>query len=107
MSDNRSFKNIDGCEYETITLYKGYPANDIYYLTMDYYKAGVTSNRSVTAAFVGQYSSIAEADSAGAADIKNELFSEVYTDGVFGGYGADYSQGVYFTIFVGQDGSGD
>ena len=107
VSDNRSFKNIDGCEYETITLYKGYPANDIYYLTMDYYKAGVTSNRSVTAAFVGQYSSIAEADSAGAADIKNELFSEVYTDGVFGGYGADYSQGVYFTIFVGQDGSGD
>lgn len=88
----------DGCYYITQTLYKGYAADDIYYLSMDYSEAGISCPDKVTAAYVGQYSKIAEAQSAGANDIKEALFGDE-------GYASNYSQGVYFTIFVGADGS--
>ncbi len=99
-----SSSSSDGCINRTITLDSGYPVNGTYYQIMSYYKTGVESSSDVTAAYVGQYSSIAEAVSKGAKDIKSALFG---TDYDTGGYGADYSQGVYFTIFVGADGTAD
>lgn len=93
-----------GCRYETATLYKEYAADGQYSLTLDYCKAGVSSNSDVTAAYAGQYASIKEAQAAGAADIKNVLMPDNYSEG---GYTADYSKGVYFTIFIGEDGSNE
>lgn len=79
----------------TKTLYKEYPANGMYYQGLDYKRDGVSVKSAVTAAFVGKYQSIAEATAAGVEDIKALLFGD--------GYCADYSGGVYFTIFVGND----
>lgn len=98
--DSRSGISTNGCVYETMTLYQGNAANESYYLTMNYYETGVQSSSDVTAAYVGQYTSMAEAASAGAMDIKNTLFKSISSGG---GYVADYSQGVYFTVFVGTD----
>lgn len=91
---------ITKCNY-TYALQDGYALDKEYYLKMEYSRGGVTSSSSVTAAYIGQYSSIAQAADAGAAEIKNTLFNQ--SDG--GGYKANYSTGVYFTIFVGADGS--
>ncbi len=99
-----SSESIDGCIIRTITLNAGYPVDGTYYQIMSYYKAGSESSSAVTAAYVGQYSSIAEAVSKGATDVKGSLFDNDYNTG---GYCADYSQGVYFTIFVGADGTAD
>lgn len=82
-------------------LEKGSALDKEYYLKASYSKGGVTSSSSVTAAYVGQFSSIAQAAAAGAADIRNSLFNQ--NEG--GGYKADYSKGVYFTVFVGADSS--
>jgi len=65
---------------------------------MDYYQNGSNNNAAVTAAYAGKYSSIAEAGDA--EDIKDKLFASGHE-----GYLADYSNGVYFTIFVGADGT--
>ncbi len=97
-----SYDYINGGRAYTVSLYENYPIDGIYYQAMTYYKAGVSTPSEVTAAYVGQYSSIAEAVSKGAADVKGSLFN---TDYETGGYGADYSQGVDFTIFVGADGT--
>ena len=89
----------DGCRYVTYTLYKEYAANGIYHQKLFYYKNGIVNidySSDVTAAYIGKYSSIAEATAANAKDIKESLFSEE-------GYPADYSQGVYVSIFVGND----
>lgn len=83
----------EGYDNITIELYKGYAANGRYYLSMD----DDSSFSPVTAAYEGQYTSISEAVSAGAVDIKDSLFE--------GGYAADYSHGIYFTIFTGTDSS--
>lgn len=100
VSYSSSSSTVDGCTTRTVVLKDGYPVDGTYYQIMSYYKAGVESSSAVTAAYVGQYSSIAEAVSKGAKDIKSSLFA---TDYATGGYGANYSQGVYFTIFVGKD----
>ncbi len=85
----------------TCFLQKGYALDKEYYLKMRYSKSGITDPSAVTAAYVGQYSSIAQATNAGAADIKDSLFDPNYG----GGYKANYSTGVYITVFVGTDGS--
>lgn len=82
------------------TLYKEYPANGIYSARLSCYSMGTNDNSKVTAAYVGNYNSIAQAQAAGAVDIKDSLFSDSYQ----GGYQADYSQGVVFSCFVGSDG---
>lgn len=82
--------------YYVYKLYKGNPANGTYYFKMSYYKNGTSLNDPlsvVTAAYVGEYSSIADAQAAGAQDIKADLFGK-------NGYPADYSQGVQFTVFA-------
>ncbi|MCD7836615.1 MAG: LysM peptidoglycan-binding domain-containing protein, partial [Lachnospiraceae bacterium] len=83
----------------TITTYSEYPADGIYYLRANYTKDGKTDNTYVTGAYLGEYTSIAEAVEAGADNIKDTLFNNNT------GYAADYSQGVYFTIFIGEDGT--
>ncbi len=89
-------------------LYNEYPADGQYYLTMSYEQIfdGEYEDASsmVVAAFKGQYASIGEAKASGAEDIKGTLFKRIY-DG--GGVIGDYSQGVWFTFFVGEDGNED
>lgn len=103
-SDTISSRYVDGYIHRTYTLYKEYAADSDYILNLTYKNVIPGSTLEVTGAYVGQYSSIAEATAAGAADIKDVLFSNDYRTG---GYSADYSQGVYFTIFVGADGTAD
>ena len=83
-----------------IELYDGYAADDIYNLRLGYYSNGSESNSSVTAAYAGTeiYDSIAVAKVSGVNDIKEQLFSN-------NGYAADYSEGVWFSVFVGEDGA--
>ena len=99
--DYSESKYINGCYEITNTLYSGYAADQEYHLVLTYYEAGVSNTSAVTGAYVGQFSSIAEAAGAGAKDIKASLFDSNYNTG---GYPADYSKGVYFTIFAGSDG---
>ena len=86
-------------ETENHLLYKKFPVNAIYYCKMSYKQKGALLNdplSKVTAAYVGRYSSIAEAQEAGAKDIKENLFGTK-------GYPADYSQGIQFTVFAGEE----
>ena len=103
VTSSNPYTTNNGSKDYTYKLYGGYPANGNYYLTMTYQKQGVSSPSDVTGAFVGNYSSIGEAEAAGASNIKDSLFKSIYDDD--GGYAADYSQRVYFTIFVGEDGT--
>lgn len=80
----------------TYTLYKGCAANGTYYQRFAFIKDGVDSPESVIGAYPGLYNSIAEATAAGAVDIKADLFGQK-------GYAADYSNGVYITIFAGEN----
>ncbi|WP_300846711.1 LysM peptidoglycan-binding domain-containing protein [uncultured Acetatifactor sp.] len=91
-------KYEDGCVYYTSELYSDYPTNGTYYQRLGYSVDGEEDNTKVTAAYRGRYSSIAEAVEAGAVDIRGELFGSR-------GYAGDYSQGIYFTIFIGEDGA--
>ncbi len=91
----------DGCRNVTAKLDYGYAADKEYYFVMKYTKEGVEIPSAVTAAYVGKYASIEEAVKAGAEDIKEVLFDDSRT----GGYKADFSKGVYITVFVGEDGS--
>ena len=93
--DSTTSVTKDGYRIYTYSLYKEYPANGKYTQRLYYYKDGTTSNSLVTAAYTGKYKSVSEAAAAGATDIKAELFG--------GGYTADFSQTVYFSIFVGAD----
>ncbi len=91
ISDSYSRDVCDGVTYLTFSLYREYAADREYYL-----KLHCRTSYEVTAAYVGKYSSIKEAVAAGAKDIKDELF-------VSSGYCADYSKGVFFTVFAGKD----
>ena len=91
-------ENDEDGKYYTIKLKNGYSADENYFLKFNYYRFGVENNELVTAAYVGSHSSIKEATENGAEDQKDTLL-------LGKGYEADYSQGVYFTIFVGDDGS--
>ena len=93
-------EGVDTCEIQK--LYAGYKTNELYSLKGWYYLDYTTSasnNNAVTAAYVGIYDSIASANAAGAENIRAKLFS--YQDD----YIADFSQGVYFTVFIGEDGT--
>lgn len=81
---------------------KKYALNGKYYLILTYKRDGKESNKDVTAAYIGEYNSIAEAKAASAQEVKASLFNNDFDTG---GYEADYSQGVTFTIFIGEDAS--
>lgn len=100
-STKKSYNEDDDCYYIEKLLYGGCPINGKYYLIMESYKDGIVNSDEVTAAYVGQYATISEAVKSGALDIKEQLFANTNA----GGYVADYSQGVYFTIFIGEDDS--
>lgn len=89
-----------GVEMYTAELPKEYPVDGKYFIRMTYQKDGKEDNASVTAAFIGKYESIAEAKNAGAQEVKASLFNSDYAAG---GYEADYSKGITFSIFVGED----
>lgn len=96
--DTRHTENEkDGCTYVVRSLYKGISASTLCRVEFDYVENGTTDDTKVTAAYVGKYNTIAEAQAAGAVDIKDTLS--------YPGYEADYSQGIYFTFFIGKDGS--
>lgn len=85
--------------YYTITLDPGYPADGIYYYELTMYNPADPTVQNngiayVDKAVVGYYAT-ADAIPEDAADIKAQLFSDAYTTG---GYGADFSGGITFTI---------
>ena len=87
-----NFREDHGYCY-SLMLNKGYGVNQTYYFQMNYYADNTQSlPDSSLAAYVGRYLSKEEAIADGAEDISAELFTA-------GGYGADYSKGVYFSIF--------
>lgn len=98
--DDVDIDNVDLCR-ETKILNYGNPVGDIYKLVFRYDRDDEDVSSEVTAAYVGQYLSIAEAAAAGAENIKSQLFDKSGT----GGYAADYSQGIWFTVFIGEDGA--
>lgn len=87
----------DGVDRKTFYVPTGHKADEAYRLPMTYYQNSTSHNDAVTAAYLGQYASIEEAVAAEATDIKEQLFGTGYT--------ADFSQGVYFSVFVGEDGT--
>lgn len=91
----------DNCQYRTYTLEYGYAADDIYEMGLSYFDDGDEDNSLVTAAYVGRYQTIAEAQKTGANDIKSSLFETE----IGKRYQADFSNGVYFSIFIGEDNS--
>ncbi len=100
-SESERVKNSDGSFTQTFTLYEGYDAEQTCYLVMNYYTYDQVNPDAVTAAYVGNYMSIADAEKKRAENILLELFD----DSGSGGYAADYSDGVWITVFVGEDGS--
>ena len=90
-----------GVKNYTLELYSEYESNGQYLLEIDYTQYDeqrgyyTSKDNAVTAAYVGNFTSIAEAK--GNTDIKEDLFTN--------GYKADYSKGVIFTVFVGEDGN--
>lgn len=100
VGSSRGSQYRDQCRYYTYFLNSKYAVNGTYYQRFTLTKDGVETPDAVAGAYIGLYDTIAEAVAAGAQDVKSDLFGTV-------GYGADYSQGVYFTIFYGADGAQD
>ena len=97
VSARETYTEEEDIRVTTFLLNAGYSAKNTYYIDCYLYNAKNPSGAaldSVRAAYVGIYNSLAEA--AGQPDIKDKLFTSVY-DG--GGYGADFSGGVSFTVF--------
>lgn len=86
---------------DTIMLERGFPADANYYINMRLSVPGGNTSWEdnglpyVRKAVVGYYSSEAEIPSS-ATDIKEQLFSDAYNEG--GGYAANFSKGVIFTV---------
>ncbi len=94
----------EGNDYSTYvyTMWNGNPVNGSYYYNLSISNPDSTDESGgenginfVSKAVVGRYTS--EAAAADATDIKGQLFSDAGTNG---GYKADYSGGVTFTIFL-------
>ena len=85
-------------EYEA-NLKPGYAADDEYRLVMDYKKADESSTSKVFGAYVGKYKTLEEAKAAGAVDISGDLFDSSV------GYAADFSKGIYLSVFAGEKAS--
>lgn len=95
------YNNEKDYDEDTIMLERGFPADAEYYINMRLsVPEGNTSWEDnglpyVRKAVAGYYSSEAEIPSS-AADIKEQLFSDAYSEG--GGYAANFSKGVIFTV---------
>ncbi len=87
----------------TIYIGGGYSVNQAYQLNMTYNRDDEADNSKVTAAYEGDYASIAAAESAGARNIKDALFDGDSESG----YQVNLSRGKNFSIFIGSDGDSD
>lgn len=88
-----SWDQTRGIETRTCILYKEYPANGTYYQRFSFVKEGEEHNDLVELAVAGYYATKEEAKTAGATDIKADLFGNK-------GYAADYSgDGIIFSVF--------
>lgn len=100
-STEYDYEEYAGTDLETevnvVTLRNGYAVDDTYSLVMTFDKADPSSKNQVLGAYVGRYASDAEAKAAGATDLKDTLFQKG------AGYRADFSRGIYFTVFTGDD----
>lgn len=85
-----------GYENVEVQLRNGYPANGNYYLSlrMHNYRDDTYGISNVKKAVVGDFDAESKIPP-NAVDIKDQLFSEAYYNG---GYAADYSGGVTFTV---------
>ncbi len=81
----------------TYSMKEGNAVNGEYYARFRYWKNSKVDNSQVTAVYLGTYRTIAEAQNAGAKEIKDQILGD-------SGYQADYSSGVHFTFFIGNDG---
>lgn len=84
----------------TFYIDESYALNGSYTMVMSYEKNAGGQYSDITNVYAGQYASIAEAEAAGAANIKDRVVGTV--DSVEG-YTADYSQGIWFSVFAGAD----
>lgn len=69
-----------------------------YKLVLDYHNWGSTQD--ITSVYVGKYESDAQARAAGAKNIKDTIYG---SSNAGKGYSADFSQGVDFTVFAGEE----
>lgn len=99
VSNSQTRSTINDVHTSEFKLTKGNSANSPYSTYAYFYVNNVQDNSKVTAAYVGTYNTIAEAQAAGATDVTDVLFnySSKYT--------ANFSNGVYFTVFAGEDNS--
>lgn len=74
--------------------------NEKYTLTLSYNKQSGSAYPDITSVYIGQFETVAQAVAAGAPEIKDTVYGSI-SDGK--GYAADFSQGVYFTVFAGED----
>ena len=79
-----------------------YALNDHYYMCVDYNQRG-NGYPDITAIYVGQYDTIAAAKAAGAEDITSVAKGAYISSSSIPGYEADFSQGIWFTVFAGED----
>ena len=99
-------QRYDGSNTYLYTMGSGYLANGSYYFNLWLVSpdpedtGGENGIEFVDASYVGIFKTKAEAGAAGAKDITSELFSDAEQDG---GYKADFSQGVTFTVFTKND----
>lgn len=96
--------NYEGNNYRTYvySMTNGYPADGSYYLNLYLHNPdpnaadkGLNGINYVKKAVVGEFKT--EAEAANETDIKSELFSDASSSG---GYKANYSQGITFTVFT-------
>lgn len=102
VSYSESHDERDGVEIYTYTIYADYPANGQYYERLAFYQDDMRNFAAVELAVVGNYETKEAAVAAGAVDIKDTLFGYIYDTSGYdrGGYLADYSGGVTFSIFA-------
>lgn len=94
------YRTLNGLYTRNITLDPGYPANGIYYFNLYMYHPTKSSESGCGVEFVekavlGDYQNAEDILSEELTDIKAELFSYASSSG---GYAADYSAGVTFSI---------
>lgn len=90
------WNNRDRVNEYKYTLYKEYPADEIYRFTFRCTNYLGIDNSKVLAAYVGNYDTIEAAEAAGAVNIKDSLFAEDEENA----YQADFSKGIVFSIFA-------
>jgi hypothetical protein len=100
VASSNSTIDSKGVENITYTLESGHYEDEEYTFYASYVRDYYNINKYVAAAYVGLFDSIDEANIK-SNDIKDELFNSSK------GYTANYSEGVYFTIFVQDSESGD